>query len=66
MICDSLTADPGLARGLANNQPAQDAAITSTTGRDDVSRVGRRLGDTNRTLAHPLHLSVATGPVLQT
>ena len=51
MICDSLTADPGLARGLANNQPAQDAAITSTTGRDDVSRVGRRLGDTNRTLA---------------
>ena len=39
----------GLIRGLSNNQIAQEAEIASTTVRDYVSRLCRRLGAANRT-----------------
>lgn len=39
----------GLVRGLSNNQIAQEAEIASTTVRDYVSRLCRRLGAANRT-----------------
>ena len=39
----------GLARGLSNNQIAEEAEIASTTVRDYVSRLCRRLGAANRT-----------------
>lgn len=39
----------GLARGLSNKQIAQNNEIATTTVRDDVSRLCRRLGAANRT-----------------
>ena len=39
----------GLVRGLSNNQIAQDAEIATTTVRDYVSRLCRRLAAANRT-----------------
>lgn len=39
----------GLVRGLSNKQIAQEAKIATTTARDDVSRLCRRLGAANRT-----------------
>lgn len=39
----------GLARGLSNKQIAEEAEIASTTVRDYVSRLCRRLGAANRT-----------------
>ena len=39
----------GLARGLSNKQIAQNAEIATTTVRDYVSRLCRRLGASNRT-----------------
>ena len=39
----------GLARGLSNNHIAEEAEIASTTVRDYVSRLCRRLGAANRT-----------------
>ncbi|MFM7229594.1 MAG: LuxR C-terminal-related transcriptional regulator, partial [Cyanobacteriota bacterium] len=39
----------GLVRGLSNKQIAQEAEIATTTARDYVSRLCRRLGAANRT-----------------